>query len=54
MYCLLPNAIRQFGDKATAKETMRRAGLSPIPGSEGVVPTLEGNVPPSPWMDTPS
>jgi len=36
-----PNAIRQFGDKATAKVTMRRAGLSPIPGSEGVVPSLE-------------
>jgi acetyl-CoA carboxylase biotin carboxylase subunit len=32
-----PRAIRAMGDKAVARETMRRAGLEPIPGSRGVV-----------------
>ncbi|MHC4860813.1 MAG: acetyl-CoA carboxylase biotin carboxylase subunit [Planctomycetota bacterium] len=36
-----PGAIRTMGDKATARETMREAGLDPIPGSRGVVRTEE-------------
>lgn len=35
-----PAAIRQMGIKAAARETMREAGLEPIPGSKGVVQTL--------------
>ena len=31
------SAIRTMGDKAVARETMRRAGLEPIPGSRGIV-----------------
>ncbi len=36
-----PAAIRQMGVKAQARETMRAAGLDPIPGSRGVVGTLD-------------
>jgi len=32
-----PNAIRLMGDKATARRTMKAAGLPVIPGSEGVM-----------------
>jgi acetyl-CoA carboxylase biotin carboxylase subunit len=32
-----PEAMEQMGDKATAKQTMRRAGVPVIPGSDGVV-----------------
>lgn len=32
-----PNAIRAMGDKSTAKETMQRAGVPTIPGSEGLL-----------------
>jgi len=31
-------AIRAMGDKSTAKETMQRAGVPTVPGSEGLVP----------------
>jgi len=33
--------IDQMGDKATAKKTMRAAGVPTIPGSEGVVEELD-------------
>ncbi len=36
-----PEAIRQMGVKAVARETMRAAGLEPVPGSRGVVRTLD-------------
>jgi acetyl-CoA carboxylase biotin carboxylase subunit len=32
-----PDSIRRMGDKAVAKETMKRAGVPVIPGSEGVL-----------------
>ncbi|MBI1806601.1 MAG: acetyl-CoA carboxylase biotin carboxylase subunit [Ignavibacteria bacterium] len=32
-----PDAITQMGDKASAKETMRKAGVPVVPGSDGVV-----------------
>ncbi|MCS6968312.1 MAG: acetyl-CoA carboxylase biotin carboxylase subunit [Cytophagales bacterium] len=35
-----PEMIQAMGDKATAKATMKAAGVPVIPGSEGVVPTL--------------
>ncbi|MDZ4723623.1 MAG: acetyl-CoA carboxylase biotin carboxylase subunit [candidate division Zixibacteria bacterium] len=35
------HAIRQMGDKAKAKEVMKRAGVPIIPGSEGIVPTYD-------------
>ncbi|MFH1144075.1 MAG: acetyl-CoA carboxylase biotin carboxylase subunit [Candidatus Eisenbacteria bacterium] len=34
-------AIRAAGDKATARETMRAAGLPVIPGSQGTLPGVE-------------
>ncbi len=36
-----PEQIRKMGDKITAKETMIAAGVPVIPGSEGLVDTLE-------------
>ena len=33
--------IQQMGDKATAKATMKAAGVPTIPGSEGIIPTFE-------------
>lgn len=36
-----PDMIRKMGDKITAKETMVAAGVPVIPGSEGLVDTLE-------------
>lgn len=36
-----PDAIEAMGDKALAKETMRKAGVPVIPGSDGVIETLE-------------
>ena len=36
-----PGAVRLFGDKARARETMKGAGLDPIPGTEGTVDGLE-------------
>jgi acetyl-CoA carboxylase, biotin carboxylase subunit len=32
-----PESIRRMGDKSTAKETMQRAGVPTIPGSEGLL-----------------
>lgn len=37
----LPNQIRSMGDKITAKETMIKAGVPCIPGSDGLVATFE-------------
>jgi acetyl-CoA carboxylase biotin carboxylase subunit len=36
-----PGAVRLFGDKARARETMKGAGLDPIPGTEGTVDSLK-------------
>jgi len=36
-----PGAIRAMGDKATARETMRAAGLPVIPGSRGTLPGVK-------------
>jgi acetyl-CoA carboxylase biotin carboxylase subunit len=36
-----PEAIRLMGDKATARETMRAAGLPVIPGSDGALHNIE-------------
>jgi len=36
-----PDMIRKMGDKNIAKQTMREAGIPVIPGSEGVVGTLD-------------
>ena len=36
-----PEMIDKMGDKSSAKETMKKAGVPTIPGSEGLVPTLE-------------
>lgn len=36
-----PESIRMLGDKATAKETMKKAGVPVIPGSEGAVRSIE-------------
>jgi acetyl-CoA carboxylase, biotin carboxylase subunit len=32
-----PDSIRRMGDKSTAKETMQRAGVPTVPGSDGIV-----------------
>ncbi len=36
-----PEMINQMGDKATAKETMIKAGVPTVPGSEGLLDDLE-------------
>lgn len=36
-----PEMIEQMGDKATAKETMKKAGVPTVPGSEGLIESLE-------------
>jgi acetyl-CoA carboxylase biotin carboxylase subunit len=36
-----PNVIRLMGDKARALATMAKAGLNILPGSSGIVPSLE-------------
>ncbi|PID68259.1 MAG: acetyl-CoA carboxylase biotin carboxylase subunit [Flavobacteriia bacterium] len=36
-----PEMIARMGDKATAKATMKEAGIPTIPGSEGIVDTVE-------------
>lgn len=36
-----PESIDMLGDKASAKETMKKAGVPVIPGSDGVVSSLE-------------
>jgi acetyl-CoA carboxylase, biotin carboxylase subunit len=36
-----PDAIRAMGDKSTAKKTMQRVGVPTVPGSEGLVSSVE-------------
>ncbi|MGD9328040.1 MAG: acetyl-CoA carboxylase biotin carboxylase subunit [Cyclobacteriaceae bacterium] len=36
-----PDMINRMGDKATAKETMKKAGVPTIPGSEGLLNDIE-------------
>ena len=36
-----PEMINRMGDKATAKATMKAAGVPTVPGSEGVLPSIE-------------
>ncbi len=36
-----PEQIDKMGDKATAKETMKKAGVPVVPGSEGIIPSYE-------------
>lgn len=36
-----PEAINSMGDKATAKETMKKAGVPVVPGSEGLLQSLD-------------
>ncbi len=36
-----PDMINRMGDKATAKETMKKAGVPTIPGSEGLLDDIE-------------
>lgn len=36
-----PEMINQMGDKATAKETMKKAGVPTIPGSDGLLSSIE-------------
>ena len=36
-----PEMISKMGDKATAKETMKKAGIPTIPGSDGLLETYE-------------
>ena len=36
-----PESIEMLGDKATAKETMKKAGIPVIPGSDGAVKNIE-------------
>jgi acetyl-CoA carboxylase biotin carboxylase subunit len=39
-----PDQIRRMGDKITAKETMIKAGVPVIPGSDGLVKDLKGGL----------
>ena len=39
-----PDMINKMGDKATAKATMKEAGVPTIPGSEGILPSLEEGI----------
>ncbi|XXG81733.1 hypothetical protein AAC387_Pa09g2305 [Persea americana] len=36
-----PDSIRVMGDKATARETMKKAGVPTVPGSDGLVQSTE-------------
>ena len=36
-----PNAIRSMGDKSTAKETMEKVGVPTVPGSKGLLSSIE-------------
>ena len=40
-----PAQIRSMGDKATARATMMEVGVPTVPGSEGIVPTVEEAMP---------
>lgn len=37
LYYLKPDSIRVMGDKATARETMKNAGVPTVPGSDGLL-----------------
>ena len=39
-----PEAISKMGDKATAKATMKQAGIPTIPGSEGLLASVEEGI----------
>ncbi len=39
-----PEAISKMGDKSTAKETMQKAGVPTIPGSEGLLTSCEQGI----------
>lgn len=39
-----PEQIRGMGDKASAKDTMRKAGVPTIPGSDGLVPSIKEGI----------
>src|SRR5690606_6497360 len=39
-----PEMINRMGDKATAKATMAAAGVPTIPGSEGILETMEDGI----------
>ena len=39
-----PSMIRKMGDKITAKETMLKAGVPVVPGSEGLLKDLKGGL----------
>ena len=39
------DAIRKMGDKATARETVMSAGVPVVPGSDGLVETIEAAIP---------
>ncbi len=36
-----PDMINRMGDKATAKDTMKKAGVPTIPGSDGLIDTIQ-------------
>ena len=36
-----PEAITRMGDKTTAKETMKEAGVPTVPGTEGIIEDLD-------------
>lgn len=48
-----PEQIRAMGDKATARATMKAAGVPTVPGSEGLVTTLEDAVAVAPSIGFP-
>jgi len=37
-----PSAIERMGDKSTAKDTMKKAGVPTVPGTDGLVESVEG------------
>ena len=37
IFGLQPDSIRMMGDKATARETMKKAGVPTVPGSDGLI-----------------
>ncbi len=39
-----PQMISQMGDKATAKSTMKKAGVPTIPGSDGLLPNVKAGL----------
>ena len=36
-YILQPDSIRVMGDKSTARDTMKKAGVPTVPGSQGLL-----------------